>query len=332
MAAAKNHADEDARSIVTTRLIDAPCALVFEAWTSAEHLGKWWGPNGFTTTTSAFEFREGGEWRFVMHGPDGRDYENRITYDEIKPPHLIRYHHGGGGETAHIQFRSVVSFEQEGAATRLTLRAVFATAEERDRVAREVGAEEGGRQTVARLAEHVAVEIMERGGEDVFEISRWFDAPRELVWEAMTEAKHLAHWWGPSAFTIGECSVNLRVGGVFHYSMRAKTGDGEMWGRFTYMEIGAPARLVYMVSFSDAEGGVTRAPFAGDWPLEMLNVVTLGEEKGGTRLDLKSAAYNASGAERATFKQGFASMRGGFGGTYDQLDAYLKKLAEGGAP
>jgi uncharacterized protein YndB with AHSA1/START domain len=294
-------------------------------------LGKWWGPNGFTTTTSAFEFRAGGAWRFIMHGPDGRDYENHVTFDEIKPPHLIRYHHGGGGETAAIQFDTMVSFEPVGERTRLTLRAMFSSAEERERVAREVGAEEGGRQTIARLAEYVATKILEKGGADVFEIERWFDAPQALVWETMTEAKHLAHWWGPAGFSIGECSVDFRIGGVFHYCMRAKSGGGEMWGRFRYLEIGAPARLVYMVSFSDAEGGVTRAPFAGEWPLEMLNVVTLRAEKGGTRLVLKSCAYNGNEAERATFKEGFASMQGGFSGTYEMLEAYLAGLQSGNA-
>ena len=70
-----------ARSIVTTRLVDAPRDLVFEAWSDVEHLKHWWGPNGFTTTTSEFDFRPGGVWRFVMHGPDGTDYPNLIVFE-----------------------------------------------------------------------------------------------------------------------------------------------------------------------------------------------------------------------------------------------------------
>src|SRR5438128_4540492 len=59
------------REIVITRVVDAPRELVFEAFTEVRHLSRWWGPEGFTTTTRAFEFRVGGEWDFVMHGPDG---------------------------------------------------------------------------------------------------------------------------------------------------------------------------------------------------------------------------------------------------------------------
>src|SRR5215469_11779411 len=75
-----------ARSIVTTRIIDAPRTLVFEAWTDPKHLAQWWGPNGFSTTTSSFDMRPGGVWRFVMHGPDGRDYQNHVTFEEVVKP------------------------------------------------------------------------------------------------------------------------------------------------------------------------------------------------------------------------------------------------------
>jgi|SRR5215510_16077294 len=78
--------DQDPCAIITQREFDAPRALVFEVWTDPNHLAQWWGPQGFTTTTSAFDMRVGGVWRFVMHGPDGRDYQNRITFDEIVKP------------------------------------------------------------------------------------------------------------------------------------------------------------------------------------------------------------------------------------------------------
>lgn len=73
--------DQDPRVIIGTRVLDAPRELVWQVWTDPKHLAQWWGPVGFTTTTRAFDARVGGIWRFVMHGPDGRDYENRITYD-----------------------------------------------------------------------------------------------------------------------------------------------------------------------------------------------------------------------------------------------------------
>ena len=62
--------------------------------------------------------KPGGVWRFVMHGPDGRDYENRITFDEIVKPERLRYHHGGGDDVEPVQFRTTVTFEDLGGKTR----------------------------------------------------------------------------------------------------------------------------------------------------------------------------------------------------------------------
>jgi uncharacterized protein YndB with AHSA1/START domain len=149
--------EQDPQAIITVRELDAPRDLVFEAWTDPKHLAQWWGPNGFTTTTSAFDMRPGGVWRFIMHGPDGRDYENRITFDVIEKPARIVYHHGGGGDVEPVQFRTTVTFEAlPGSRTRLTLHAVFPSATERDRVIREYGADKGAVQTLARLADYVA--------------------------------------------------------------------------------------------------------------------------------------------------------------------------------
>jgi uncharacterized protein YndB with AHSA1/START domain len=91
-----------------------------------------------------------------MHGPDGRDYENRITFDEIVKPERLRYHHGGGGDVEPVQFRTTVTFDDLGGRTRVMLRGEFPSAEERARVIREYGADKGLVQTLARLAEYVA--------------------------------------------------------------------------------------------------------------------------------------------------------------------------------
>ena len=91
-ANAKSSAD---REIVITRLIDAPPARVFDAWTDPRQVVQWWGPRGFTTTTSKMDVKPGGVWGFVMHGPDGHDYQNRITYLEVVKPERLVYKHGG---------------------------------------------------------------------------------------------------------------------------------------------------------------------------------------------------------------------------------------------
>jgi uncharacterized protein YndB with AHSA1/START domain len=150
--------EEDPRSIVGTRVLDAPRTLVFSAWTDPKHLAQWWGPNGFTTTTHAFDFRPGGVWRFVMHGPDGRDYQNRITFDEIVPPERIAYRHSGGDDVEPVQFSQTVTFQDLGnGQTLLTWHGTFPSAEERARVIREHGADKGLVQTMARLDEYVVM-------------------------------------------------------------------------------------------------------------------------------------------------------------------------------
>jgi uncharacterized protein YndB with AHSA1/START domain len=149
--------ESDLRSIVGSRVFDAPRDLVFAAFTDPKHLAQWWGPDGFTTTTHSFEFRAGGIWRFVMHGPDGRDYQNRITFEEIKRPERLVYRHGGSDDVEPVQFSQTLTFEDLGnGKTRLTWHGRFPTAEERARVIKDYGADKGLAQTMARLADYVA--------------------------------------------------------------------------------------------------------------------------------------------------------------------------------
>ncbi len=148
--------ERDPRSIIGMRVFEASRDLVFSAFTDPKHLAQWWGPDGFTTTTLAFGFRSGGEWRHVMHGPDGRDYQNRIIFDEIVRPERIAYHHPGGSDVEPVQFSQRLTFEDLGGnRTRLTWHGIFATAEARAHVIKAYGADKGLVQTMARLAEFV---------------------------------------------------------------------------------------------------------------------------------------------------------------------------------
>jgi uncharacterized protein YndB with AHSA1/START domain len=160
-----------------------------------------------------------------------------------------------------------------------------------------------------------------------FVISRTFDAPRKLVWKALTEAEALAQWWGPKGASIRVIKLEMRPGGLFHYSMQYRPGH-EIFGRFVYREIAAPERLVYVSSFSDEKGGITRAPFSqlnDAWPLEVLNTLTLSERGGKTTITLRGAPINATEEERKMFASMFASMQQGFTGTFDKLAEYLAK-------
>ena len=151
------------REIVISRVIDAPREVVFEAFTAVRHLSQWWGPHGFSTTTRAFEFRVGGAWDFVMHGPDGTDYQEWITWSEIVPPERIALVHGESRDDPNT-FESVLTFAADRTATRLEMRTVFPTRETRDRAVQKSGAIEGGKQTLGNLAAYVT-RILQKGGE-----------------------------------------------------------------------------------------------------------------------------------------------------------------------
>src|SRR3954471_1602991 len=103
------------REIAATRIFDAPRELVFWMWADPNHIGQWWGPKGFTTTTFSMDFKPGGVWRYVMTGPDGRDYQNRITFSEIVENERIVFKHGGGDETEPVSHETFVTFSDHGA-------------------------------------------------------------------------------------------------------------------------------------------------------------------------------------------------------------------------
>ena len=156
-----------------------------------------------------------------------------------------------------------------------------------------------------------------------FKVSRSFNAPRDLVWKAWSEPERLAQWWGPKGCKLEVRKLEFKPGGIFHYGMQM--GPGMWWGRFVYREIEKPERIVFVSSFSDETGGVTRAPFSPTWPLEVLNNLTLTEENGKTTVSLRGGPINPTQEERANFENMFGSMEQGFGGTFDQLDEYLAK-------
>src|SRR6478672_9397696 len=152
------------REIVVSRVIQAPRELVFEAFTRVRHLSRWWGPEGFTTTTRSFEFRAGGAWDFVMRGPDGTDYQEWITWTEIVPPERIALVHGESRDDPNA-FASVLTFEPTGEETRIVMRTVFPTKELRDEAVETYHAVEGGQQTLSNLAAYVT-ELVRKGVED----------------------------------------------------------------------------------------------------------------------------------------------------------------------
>ncbi len=140
------------REIVVSRIVDAPRELVWEAWTDPGQIVKWWGPEGFTTTIEEMNVRPGGVWKHVMHGPDGVDYPNESIFTEVVKPERISFSHGGRRQgDAGVRFEATWSFENLGDKTGVTIRMVFPSVEDRDRVVKEYGAVEGAEQTLVRL-------------------------------------------------------------------------------------------------------------------------------------------------------------------------------------
>jgi uncharacterized protein YndB with AHSA1/START domain len=160
-----------------------------------------------------------------------------------------------------------------------------------------------------------------------FVMSRVFGAPRDVVWQCVTDPERMKDWWGPKGVKILKSKMDLRVGGSYLYGMQ--TPDGTvMWGKFVYRSITPPQRIEFVNSFSDEAGGLTRHPLAPNWPLELLSVFTFEEEPGGkTRFTIRWSPLNPTAKEQMTFDEGHASMTQGWGGTMEQLADYLTKAA-----
>ncbi len=315
------------REIELTRVFDAPRELVWKAWTELEHQSRWWGPQGFTTTTQERDVRPGGVWRYVMHGPDGRDYPNKVIFLEVAPPERLSYKHGGEKDHEPVNFQVTLTFEKVGERqTRLTMISTFPSAKERDFVVSQYNAIEGGKQTLGRLAEHL--QAMEKPASPVgepFVMTRVFNVPLEQMWGAWTERDQLMKWFGPKSITIPHCTLDLKPGGIFHYCMRGPDGK-DMWGKWTFREITKPNRLEFLVSFADKDGNTIGSPFHPHWPLEMHSVVTFYHHAGighGTVVRITWSAFNGTEEERNTFDTSHDSMREGWTGTLDKLAEQL---------
>jgi len=141
----------DDLGLVAVRLLDAPADALFAMWTEPQHVARWWGPRGFTTTVDAMDVRPGGQWRFIMQGPDGTRFSNEIVYVDVRRPRLLVYEH-----LAEPWFRHEVSFRGQGGQTEVAVRMVFRSPEGRRRAIRDFHAAVGLQQTLDRLAREIS--------------------------------------------------------------------------------------------------------------------------------------------------------------------------------
>ena len=143
------------KEMIFSRIVNAPRELVFDVWTIREHVEKWWGPDGFTTTSKQFELKPEGVWLFTMHGPDGIDYPNKIVFMEIDRPSKLVYRHSDDEGVEPVRFHSEVTFEEENGKTLITMHMIMETAEMLTKVVEEYGAYEGAIQHLARMRDYL---------------------------------------------------------------------------------------------------------------------------------------------------------------------------------
>ena len=160
-----NHRQGDhERHAMTTfchcREIAAPPADVFAAIADPERLARWWGPDGFSNTFECFEFCEGGQWRFVMHGPDGTNYPNTAIFDDIELGHRVRIRH-----TCEPHFVLTIELAATNEGTRVDWTQIFTDEDFARRVQHIVAP--ANEQNLSRLAAEVS-----RGGSCTFDDSR----------------------------------------------------------------------------------------------------------------------------------------------------------------
>ena len=312
------------RELVFTRVFDALRELVFEAWTDPKHVAKWWGPQGFTTTIQEMDVRPGGVWRLVMRGPDGTDYKNKIVFLEVVKPRRLVYKHEPEKDTEPVNFEVTVTFSEQGNKTKVMMRMLFPSAAAREHVVKKYGAVDGANQTLGRLegylvtmaAKNTAIaELGKAPGSHVpsgvaspkaldLVMTRVFDAPRRLVFEAWTKPEYLARWFGPKDFTMPICEMDFRPGGAFRFVLRGPDGKDYPFDGM-YLEIAEPERIVFKGTIHDEPGH------------EVWTTVTFFEEQSKTKLVVHQTYSFESDATRGAPE--------GWKQTLDRLTEYLAK-------
>ena len=315
-------ADARDRELLLVRVFDAPRALVFRAWTDAKMLGQWWGPKGFTCPVCEADARPGGKWRIVMKGPDGGEYPHGGEYIEVVPPEKLVMTNALDGDF-HPFGESIwtVTFDEVDGRTTVLTRVLCKTRKDRDAMV-ETGFNQGYGMSLDRLDDILhgravdtgatrnpadSMAVLAQPGESFMTMTRWFKAPRELVWDAITKPEHFAQWWGPRKYRIDILEMDVRVGGKWAVEQH---GDGQAHPfHGEYLEITPPRRLVLTQIYRDYPASVLEMTFTPDGA--------------GTRID--SVLRALSVAERDGMLN--SGMECGMRDSYGRLDELLAQLA-----
>lgn len=313
---------EAANEIVITRVFAAPRAMVWGAFADPWQVGQWWGPKGFTTTILEMDLRAGGKWRLVLHGPDGTNYPNEMTFTEVIPMEHIRLELIGGREGSEpIHFLKTLTFTDAEGGTRFTVRTTFTTAEERDQNVRDYGAIEGGQQMMERLnahlhdrKNHATERSVDNPANHELRITRTFNAPRELVWRAWTDPTMALQWSGPKQFPAFHVERGTKPGDTWRTGVRGfRPGTSEMtevWQSGTIKEFVPPERLVYTYAWENR--AAVGLPEHGN---PTLVTVLLEEHDGKTTMHFLQQFF-ATAAERD-------GHNGGWSSSFERLEEFV---------
>lgn len=304
-----------------TRIYDAAVKTVWDAWTDPEQVAQWWGPRGFTLTTHSKDLRDGGSWKYTMHGPDGVDYPNTTKYITVEKHSKLVYDHGGNEDQEPL-FRVTVLFSEVDGKTKMDMTMTLPTPEAADETQKFIK-EANGYSTWDRLAEYLE---KESSGKEEFVINRSFDAPIDLIFETWTNPDHLSQWLPPVGFDMKFIRSDIKQGGSSFFVMSNAAGL-KMYAHASYLEVKKPDRIVYTQQFCDENENLSRHPLAPTWPATMLVTVQLTEE--GDRKTLVTVTMECHGAattdELETFISGRPGMTIGWTGSFDKLDRYLEE-------
>ncbi len=291
------------------RTFDAPRELRFDAFTRPEFLSRWmWGPDDWPIVVCEIDVRVGGALRYVWRHADKGDMAMSGAFRVVERPARLVHSElfdddWTGGETV-----VTTTFAERGAGAEVVMTLRYASKQARDAVLAS-GMTDGLSQCYARLDGLLAAQ-----GRDL-RLTREFDAPRELVWEAWSKPEHIRRWFCPDAFTIPECRIDFRPGGVSEVCMRAPDGS-DHWSKGRYLEIDPPRRIVTVGAVAGADG-LAMFEARTTVTFEALGAKTVVEVHQAYALfDLRAAAA-----------LGGAPI--GWGQTLDKLEALLPELEAG---
>jgi uncharacterized protein YndB with AHSA1/START domain len=264
-------AGEARQELVLTRILGAPRSLVFKAWTDVKHMARWWGPRGFANPVCELDVRPGGLIRIDMRGPNGTIYPMKGVFHEIVEPERLVFT-STALENEHgkplLEILNTITFEDFNGITKLTLHARLVT---KDFVltpqvaAALAGMEQGWSESLYRLADEVENSFKAHLAEREIVLSRVFDAPREIIWNAWTDPKQVVQWWGPRGFTTTIHEMDVRPGGTWRHTMHGPDGTNYP-NNSVFIEVVRHERIVY--SNAGGKEGGPGMNFTATWTFE----------------------------------------------------------------